>query len=389
MGHVYAVLGAGMQGTAAAYDMLRFGDADRVVLLDLDLEVADQSARRINALLGVDRAEAAFLDARDAGAVEKRLAGVGACLSALPYTMNPSIAAAAIAARCHMCDLGGNTAIVRRELDLDADARRAGVSVVPDCGLAPGLANILAAHGIGLLDTCDTVRVRCGGLPVHPRPPLGYKLVFNIAGLTNEYFGRAAVLRDGRVMEIDTFTELEDVEFPPPIGRLEAFVTSGGSSTCPWTFRGRIRNFDYKTLRYPGHYEKFRTIHELGLLDLQPIELNGRRVTPREVFHAVAAPRITFPNDPDLVVLRVTCDGERSGRRSRVVLEVIDRHDVATGFTAMERTTAFPASIVAIMMARRQIRPGATSLEVAVPTGAFLTEFRRRDVPLEIREEAP
>src|SRR5262249_34989707 len=250
-------------------------------------------------------------------------------------------------------------------LSLDEEATKAGVSIVPDCGLAPGLVNTLALYGIETMDVCREIQARCGGLPQKPRPPLDYKLVFAISGLTVEYFGKAHVLRDGKVVEVDTFTELEDIEFPSPVGRCEAFVTSGGASTAPLTFEGKIEKYEYKTVRYPGHHAKFRVIKDLGLLELEPVKVGDVEVVPREVFHKVAAPKIDFPEDRDLVVVRVICRGMKDGKDVTREFDILDFHDEVTGFSAMERTTGFSAAIVCEMVAQGKVEPGAHPLEQA------------------------
>lgn len=374
--NVLAVLGAGMQGTAAAYDMARFGAA-AVRLLDQDGDRARAGAERINALLGRPAATGAALDARDGQAVARALEGARVTLSGLPYYLNPGAARAAIAAGSSFGDLGGNTDVVWEELALDGEARARGVSVVPDLGLAPGMGNTLAAYAMGRVRGARRVGVRCGGLPQVPRPPLDYKLVFSVEGLTNEYFGKAVFLRGGRRVEVDTFDELEPVAWAG-IAPLEAFTTSGGTSTCPWTFEGRLDAYDYKTIRYDGHFAKVKLLKDLGLLDLAPLDVGGARVVPREVFHALARARLAFPGDRDLVLLRVTCEGADE----TLTLSLRDDHDEATGFTAMERTTAFPASIVCLMMAAGDVPPGAHRLESAVDPARFVEALGRRGFAL-------
>ncbi|MGQ9601801.1 MAG: saccharopine dehydrogenase family protein [Candidatus Bipolaricaulia bacterium] len=378
MGYRYLILGAGMQGTAAAYDFARFGEAETVVLADLDLERAEAAARRINRLTRGELARPARVDVTDERSLAQALRGVDAVLSAVPYRFNLEITKAAIAASVGMCDLGGNTELVLEQLKLDPQAKEAGVTIVPDCGLAPGMANTLAVYAMSRMERPREVRIWCGGLPQNPKPPLGYKLVFSIEGLTNEYFGKAYILRDGRVTEGETFTELEEIEFPPPVGRCEAFITAGGSSTCPWTFAGKLKTYEYKTVRYPGHYEKVKTLLELGLLDPEPIEVEGARVSPRELFHKVVPPRLAFPEERDLVVLRVACRGEDQGAPIEIQLDLMEFHDEATGFSAMERTTAFPAAIVAEMVAKGELEHGVVPLERAVPPGPFVAELARR-----------
>src|ERR671917_551892 len=170
------------------------------------------------------------------------------------------VARAAVGAGTNFCDLGGNNAVVDAELALDAEARAAGVNVIPDCGLAPGMVSVLAAHGAARFERLDELHIRVGGLPQTPRPPLDYQIVFSVVGLINEYVERARVIRGGQVVEVESLTEIEALEFPAPFERMEAFQTSGGTSTLPDTFHGRLQELDYKTIRYPGHCEQFKLL---------------------------------------------------------------------------------------------------------------------------------
>jgi lysine 6-dehydrogenase len=383
MGYRYLVLGAGMQGTAAAYDLARFGEAELVILADIDLDRAAEAAARVNRLTESELADGARVNVQDSRALAQILRGTDVVLSAVPYHFNLLVTEAAIAARAGMCDLGGNTELVLEQLKLDSRAKEAGITVVPDCGLAPGMANTLAVHAMSRMEQPRAVRIWCGGLPRYPKPPLGYKLVFSIEGLTNEYFGKARVLRDGGVAEVETFTELEELEFPPPVGLCEAFITAGGTSTCPWTFAGKLEKYEYKTVRYPGHYEKIKLLRDLGFLDPAPVSVGGVEVVPRQLFHKIVPPRISFPSEPDLVVLRVACSGEDRGRLMEFQFDLMEFHDETTGFSAMERTTAFPAAIVAAMIARGELERGVIPLERAVPPEPFLVELVRRGFALQ------
>lgn len=387
MPYTYAVLGSGRQGTAAAYDMARWGDARCVILADLDLEVARRAAEWVNALLGASIAEPIQVDVTDLEAVERLLMGVDAFLSAVPYVYNLEITRAAIQARAHMCDLGGNTEIVRQQHGFDAEARAAGISVIPDCGVVPGMGASLVVYATELLDEATDIYMWDGGIPEKPRPPFNYLLTFHIAGLTNEYAEPAIFIRDGEVVEVEPITELERVEFPEPIGTLEAFVTSGGTSTMPWTWHGRLRTLQNKTLRYPGHFAQMRAFCDLGLWELTPIQVGGVEVVPREVFQALFEPKVTFPGDKDIVIVRVKAVGKKDDRDAEVVVELVDRFDEETGFTAMERTTGWSAAIVAQMMARGQTPRGAGGVETFVPGRPFVEELRRRGLNVTERVE--
>lgn len=377
----YAVIGAGRQGTAAAYDLACFGDADEIRLIDADGNAARDAAARIDRLAGRAVATAHTVDVLDRKALVAALAGVRAALSGVPYFLNVGVARAAVDAGSSFNDLGGNTEVVQQELALDAEAKLRGVSIVPDCGLAPGMGNTLAVYGMTKFDRATDVRIFCGGLPQVPRGPLGYKLVFSLEGLTNEYTGEAVIIRGGRRVVEPAFTGLEPVH-SDELGPLEAFYTSGGTSTCPWTFEGRLDTYEYKTLRWPGHYAKLRPLIELGFLDQTPVSVGGHDVVPRQLAHALLSTWIDYPDDPDLVVLRVDVSGDTDGRRRTFRMDILDRHDDATGFTAMERTTAYPAAIVTILQARGLVPPGARPLELAVPGPEFVAELSKRDIRL-------
>ncbi len=383
MGFRYAVIGAGMQGTAAAYDLAMFGDADEVRLLDIDNRAANASAERVNALIGRDVAKGGIVNASDKTSAAQVLEGMHACMSAVPYFLNLGLARAAIDAGCHFNDLGGNTDIVQQELGLDKEAKAAGVSIIPDCGVAPGMANTLAVYGMESLDSAAHVKMRCGGLPQNKELPLGYAQLFAMEGLTNEYFGEALVLRDGKVQKIPTFEELETFELPAPIGAVEAFVTSGGTSTCPITFEGRVQSYDYKTIRYPGHYAQMKLLKDLGFIDLDPVDVVGHSLRPRDFFHTIMQRVWYRPEEKDLLVLRVDVEGTKDGKNVRHRSLIVDRHDDKTGFSAMERTTAFSAAVVTAMQAQDRTPKGAVPLETSVNAQEFVREIGRRGIAIE------
>ena len=377
MNLTYAVLGAGRQGTAAAYDLARWGDASQVVLADINLEVASNAAARVNRLVGRSIARPAQVDVTDPQAVRRVLSGVDAFLSAVPYYYNLELTRLAIEAKAHMADLGGNTEIVRRQHEFDQAARTAKVCILPDCGQVPGLGTVLTCYAISLLDKAVDVYMWDGGIPQQPRPPFNYLLTFHIAGLTNEYAEPAIFLRDWAVTEIEPMTELETIRFPEPIGQLEAFVAGGGTSTMPWTFSGKLRTLQNLTLRYPGHLAQLRAYYDLGLWDLQPVLIGDTPIVPRDVFHTLFSPKVVFPEDKDLVIVRVKAIGEKDGRPAEALVELIDYHDPLTGFTAMERSTGWSAAVILELAAKGHIAHGAAGLEVLVPPALCVDELRR------------
>jgi lysine 6-dehydrogenase len=273
---------------------------------------------------------------------------------------------------------------VQRQKTLDAAARKKGVSIIPDCGLAPGMVNIIAAEGIRRVGDADTVKIFVGGLPRHPEPPLNYQIVYSLEGALDYYTTPSWVLRDGEPARVDALSEVESVAFPAPVGTLEAFHTGGGISTMPWAYAGRVRTMEYKTLRYPGHVAIMRSIRELGLLDLKPVTVKGIKVVPRDFFIAAVSPSLTKPDEPDLVALRVEVTG-RSGRR--VAWQLLDYADEATGISAMMRTTGYSLAITGSMQVDGRISvAGAHTPDEAVPFRPYVDELKQRGV--EIREVA-
>jgi lysine 6-dehydrogenase len=364
------VLGAGRMGLGAVHDLVHQPDVDRVTVADQRLSLAQGIASRYG-----DKVRAAQIDCGDPEAVVGLMRGHASAISCVNYWLNESLAKAAIEAGTNFCDLGGNNTVVDGELALDADARAAGVNVIPDCGLAPGMVAVLVAHALGRVDGADEVHIRVGGLPQDPKPPLDYQLVFSVEGLINEYIEPARVLRAGKVTIVESMTELESLEFPAPFGTMEAFQTSGGTSTLVETY-SHLRELDYKTIRYPGHCEKFKTMIDLGLCSSEPMTVDGVTVKPRRVLGDLLVKNLPH-DEPDVVLVRVEVIG--GGQRLRY--DIIDRFDPETGLSAMMRTTAFPASIVALMMARGQTTSkGALPQERCIPPQLFMQELAARKI---------
>ena len=374
------VLGAGRMGHGAAFDLIHNSPGvDSVTIADFDLKKAEDVAEQV----GTDLITAHHVDAGNQSDVARLMAHHDAAISCVNYWYNESLSRAAIDTNTHLCDLGGNNYVVDSQLALDEEAKAAGVSIIPDCGLAPGMVSILAMHGAAKFDTVDEIHIRVGGLPQDPQPPLNYQLVFSVEGLINEYVEVARVIRDGKIIEVPSMTELESLEFDgfPP---LEAFQTSGGTSTLPDTFLGKIKELDYKTIRYAGHCDKFKTMIDLGLCSSDEILVDYQKVKPRKVFGELLQKYL--PADgPDYVLVRLGFVGKKDGGVKRLRYDIVDKHDDSTGLSAMMRTTAFPASIIAQMMARGDVLTrGATPQEKAIDPDKFVAELERRDIGIKI-----
>lgn len=354
------VLGGGIVGSAAAWDLSRRGH---------DVTVADQDLAAASGAARVAGARPATLDARDGKAVRRLLEPHDVVVSAVPYSFGVAIASAAVDTRTHYLDFGGNPTIVAAQRSLDGPAREAGIAVIPDCGLAPGMANVLATGAVAALGEgpIEEVRLRVGALPAHPRGALGYQLAFNPAGLINEYAEPCQVLIGGVREELEPLTEVEDVAWEG-WGPLEAFHTAGGSSSLPARWEGRVASLDYKTLRFPGHGAIMRAMLEMGLFDEEPQP--GTGVAPRSVLLEALAQHLPRGAE-DVVLVRVWAAADRDGRRRVAGHQVEDRHDGT--FSALARTTAFPTTALAHLLATGSVAVrGVATMDEAFDADAML-----------------
>jgi len=371
------VLGAGLQGSACAYDLLQNPEVKEVRLADLHTDhLADFLAPHSG-----DRLIFTPLDVRDKEAVLALMRESNAVMSAIPYYFNFELAKLAVEAGVHFSDLGGNTEIVFQQKTLDGAAKKKGITVIPDCGLAPGMVNILAEHAIQRLDSVQTVRIYVGGLPQHPEPPLNYQIVYSLEGVLDYYTTLSWVLRDAKRTQVRALSEIEPVYFGGSLGELEGFHTAGGLSTMAFRYEGKIPTMEYKTLRYPGHARIMEAIRELGLLELKPVDVKGMKVVPRDLVVAAMGPRLTKPNGHDLVAMRVYAEGTRDGKPKKIGWEMVDYYDEQTGISAMERSTGYSLSITGQMQARGEIgKSGVFTPDEAMPAEKYISELAKRGV---------
>jgi lysine 6-dehydrogenase len=388
------VIGSGMMGSAAAYDMARNPQVENVTIADKDLNSARAVAARINEQTGKEKVRPVRLDAGSPHAAARLMRSHDAALSAVPYFFNFGLAKAAVEAQCHFADLGGNNTVVRKELALAAAAEKRGVALAPDCGLSPGMASILGGDLIHRLGgRADALKLYVGGLPERPMPPFHYQLVFSVEGLINEYVEPARILHRGKLTTVEPLTEAEDFHiegFPP----LVAFHTSGGTSTLPETFEGAVAECFEKTLRYPGHYDLLCELKELGLFSSEKMKFGKIEISPRTVMSKIFEGKFAS-KAPDVCILRVEAHeairepgvrgllGDHAlGRVASYTM--VDHYDPETGMSAMMRTTAFPASIVLQMLASGAItKRGAVLQERDVPADLFLKEIRDRGIKIQ------
>ena len=264
----------------------------RVTLADLQPErMARFLSRRDD-----QRLHPIALDVTDHDAVLAAMRGHDAVMSAIPYYFNGPMAKLAVEAGCHFADLGGNTEIVMEQKSLEPLAHQKGLSIMPDCGLAPGWEILPRRIRRPTRSTGTNLRRRTAPAS---EPPLNYNCLLLEGAL--DYTRRPPGSAWRRADRDRRLSELEPVKFPEPVGTLEAFHTAGGISTMPFTWKGKVREMEYKTLRYPGHADLMRAVREMGLLGLEPVMVKGHKVVPRDAFIATVTPLLTKPEGRDLV----------------------------------------------------------------------------------------
>ncbi len=336
------VMGAGKMGIAIAHDLMKQG---------VETRICDVKQKNLPNFF--------VLDARDEEKVKEEMKKEEIVISALPYDFNYKLAKLAVKTKTNFIDLGGNTEIVEKELKLHEEAKKAGITIIPDCGLAPGMTNIVASYL--WKEGEKEIHIRVGGLPINPKPPLNYALFFSIHGLINEYIEDAIVVRNGKICKVESLTGLEEIKFEG-FGELEAFYTHGGTSTLPKTLE--VKELDYKTIRYKGHAEKIYFLKSLGFFE------EGAREFTEKILEK-ALPK----NEKDVVLARIY------GKEMEV--ELIDYHDEK--FSAMQRTTGFPTAVIAKFIIDGDIKEGAYPPELAINEEKFFKEIEKRNIKWQVK----
>ena len=363
-------------GRAIAFDLSVFSKFNKITITDKSQKIID-SAKKI---LKGKKINYEILDIKDKKKLNTFFTNNDIIVSAIPYNYNLELTKLAIEYNSHFLDLGGNNSIVEKQLKLSKEAEKKKLIIVPDCGLAPGLVSVITRDIVDYLDEVDYVKIRVGGLPLKPVPPFNYQLVFSANGLINEYIEDAYILDDKKIILKDSMTELEEVNFPYPFGKMEAFLTSGGCSTLPYTFRYIIKYLDYKTIRYPGHCNMIKPILDLGFGSEKKIHVDHIEIVPRKLLIQLLKNKIPSVGQ-DVVLLKVFSKGLKNKKKIKLSYQMIDYYDSLNNITAMMRTTAYPVSIIAQMIEKNQIKKyGVKTSENIIPPNLLFKELEIRDI---------
>ncbi|MHA2502885.1 MAG: saccharopine dehydrogenase family protein [Candidatus Kariarchaeaceae archaeon] len=368
----YVVFGIGMMGEALVYDLLTYDVSCTVSIIEYSQGRIDQIREKWTDWdhrvtyynLSVEKHQDEILRILEESDV---------AFGAIDYKFNLLLTEWCIEKGTHFLDLGGNPDVVNAQHALSQDALGKGVTVIPDCGLAPGMANVIASGLLRRMDAPHECHIRVGGLPQEPKGILKYQQVFSIRGLTNEYKEDAIVIRDSEIKTVRSMTELETLHFREPFGEMEAFQTAGGTSSLPELYAGKINELTYKTIRYPGHMQYFRFLLDFDLLSDEKVG----EYTPREIIEQKLVDHLPKGGE-DVVLIRVFVSGISEGLSKAFVWECIDHPDI---FTAMGRTTSYPISIIGQMIANGTISTkGVVPGETAVPFEKFVEELEKRGI---------
>jgi len=379
------VLGAGMMGTAAAKDLVKSDTVSEVVLASKFKREIEEAASKIKST----KISTTLVDATDAASLSKLLKheDVDVVINALPHGVSFYALKTEVNERVNVVDL----AFEDEYMTLNKVARENDIIVVPGCGVAPGLSNMLVGYAASKLEEARMVKIMVGGLPQKPKPPLEYRIVFNLESVWQEYTEKVRIVRNGKVVEVEALSGLEEI-FIPGIGELECFYTDGLASLI-FTYKEiePLRNVEEmceKTIRYPGHAQKIKTLIECGLLDTEPIEIKSVKISPREFLIKLLTPKLQLGEEKDLTVMKIKIVGKTGGENVEYVYDLIDYYDEKERVTSMARTTAYTASIIAQLIGRKEIKergivpPEKIGLNQTV-FQAVLNELAKRNIKIE------
>lgn len=371
------VLGSGLMGKEAARDLVSCEEVQEVGLADIEKE----RAQNVVAQLHSPKLSAYRVNASDEDDLANYMRQFDVIINALFYSFNEKVAQTAVKVGVNSVDLGGHIGhVTDNVLALKEEAKDAGVTLIPDLGVAPGMINILSGYGVSKLDKAESIKLYVGGIPVRPEPPFEYNHVFSMEGVFDHYTDPALIIRDGKKQEIKSLSEVEEVHFEK-FAPMEAFHTSGGTSTLSISYPD-LDTLEYKTIRYPGHAEKFQLLVDLNLTRADyEVDMNGEKVNPREVLLKVLDPIVELGEKDDAVLLRVEVSGEKDGAPATYSYEMTTYKDRETQVTAMARATANTISVVAQMIAGGSIsKRGVYPPEQIVPGELYISEMQKRGV---------
>jgi lysine 6-dehydrogenase len=345
----FLVLGAGKMGTVLAKDLIESDCQNKVTLLD----VSDEQLSHASEFIRSERLTLLQRDVEEGRQMEEVFKGNDVALCALLHRHSLPLLDAAVREGVHFVDLVGEGPLDR--LKYDEEAKKNGVCIISGLGVSPGITNICVGRGVHLLDEVERAMIYVGGNPVHPKPPLNYRIVYAVESLLDFYERKVPILKNGEIQEVEPLSGIETISFPDPFSEMECFYTDGLNSLI-FTMKGKVQDeLAEKTIRYKGHAQQVKVLMESGLFSREPIQVEGQPVIPRKVLEAVLDSEMKLGEEEDVTLLRIIVEGRRAGKPETHIFEMIDPCDSEKGYTSMAKTTSFPASVAAQMITSGRI----------------------------------
>lgn len=371
------VLGCGLMGPTVARDCAESGVVTKVVGCDIDPE----RLKRCSEFVDNPKFEAVRLDITDHDALVEQMQGFDVAVNATAARFSMGIVEAAIEAGTNVVDLAGAEYPFEGELYNRVD--EAGITVIPGCGVDPGLIDILCGHGMDMMDEVYEVHFACGGLPRDPEPPFDYKIVFGGKAMPIRP-GKVPMILEGKLVEVDRYDALEPVCFEG-LKEMEAFYDGYPSSLLKLCLERGVKTFTGKTVRYAGFVKKLMFLLDCSVIGKEPLTFQGREVVPLEFFNALIYPKVKFEEgDRDITVLKVQVKGRKGDAGLCVSYDMVDYYDDEKGITSMAKTTGYTAAIIARMLARGALPEKGIRWPVRIIKGKLfdelLSSLRDRDV---------
>ena len=361
------VIGAGAVGSATARDLVERDYVSHVQVCDSHARLLQQLDKQLKS----PKLRSFQVDVRDLRVMSSILNSSDVAIGAVVSTMNPKLARLCLDQHIHFCDLGGDDSTVHEILAMNDEAKRKSIWLVPNCGLAPGLVNVISRAAIAEFDEVDTVQLRVGDVPLNPEPPFNFRLSWSANKILEDYTLPVRLIEKGKVVESESLSRDEKLYFAEPFGAMEAFCTAGGLSTLVDDLSDQVKTLDHKTIRWPGHADQMRFLIGLGFADQQKIDVRTH-LTYRDVLIRRMKRRLGGEHE-DAVLMRVLVKGKKKGDDKTLVYEMVELYDKERNMTAIQKATSIPATTVACMVGSGSIEGGgAAPAENVVPAEAFL-----------------
>jgi lysine 6-dehydrogenase len=342
-------MGAGKMGIVLAKDLIESDNRNKVTLVDI-------SSKRLQKAKKFIKSERLILLKKDVEKEKQRqdiFEGQDVALAALLHKHSLLALETAILKGVHFADLVGEKPLDR--LKYDSEAKKKKVTIISGLGVSPGITNICVGRAVHLLDEVEKAMIYVGGNPVYPKPPLNYRIVYAVESVLDFYERKALILKKGKIKEVPPLSGIESIQFHHPFSEMECFYTDGLSSLAH-TMQGKIKGeLAEKTIRHKGHAQGIKILKECGFFSRQPIKLHNTKIIPRELLEVLLDSKMKLGKERDATLLRIVVEGKKSSKPTTHIFEMIDLYDSEKDYTSMGKTTSFPASIAAQMIASGKI----------------------------------